>query len=75
MNAVRFTIAQRRVFYTIVTVVCVLIIIFTNNWFKHNSSESLIISAAASVQPVMLEIKEVYQQSHPQVNVTYNFGA
>ncbi|NMG11394.1 molybdate ABC transporter substrate-binding protein [Brasilonema sp. UFV-L1] len=39
------------------------------------SKANLLISAAASLKDAMEEIKTVYQQSKPNVNLTYNFGA
>lgn len=39
------------------------------------SKANLLISAAASLKDAMQEMKTVYQQSKPNVNLSYNFGA
>ncbi|NWF62491.1 MAG: molybdate ABC transporter substrate-binding protein [Fischerella sp.] len=39
------------------------------------SNTNLLVSAAASLKDVMEEIKTSYQQSQPNVNIRYNFGA
>jgi molybdate transport system substrate-binding protein len=39
------------------------------------ASTPLLISAAASLKEVMEEIKPLYQKSHSDVNLTFNFGA
>ena len=39
------------------------------------SNPSLLISAAASLKEVLEEIKPLYQQSKPNVNISYNFGS
>lgn len=39
------------------------------------SSTNLLVSAAASLKDAMEEIKPIYQQSKPNVNINYNFGA
>lgn len=39
------------------------------------SNGNLLVSAAASLKETMEEIKTVYQQSKPGVNINYNFGA
>lgn len=39
------------------------------------SNANILISAAASLKEAMEEIKPLYQQSKPNVNITYNFGA
>ncbi|MFN6571792.1 molybdate ABC transporter substrate-binding protein [Dendronalium sp. ChiSLP03b] len=36
---------------------------------------NLLVSAAASMKDVMEEIKPLYQQSKPNININYNFGA
>ncbi len=36
---------------------------------------TLLVSAAASLKEVLEEIKPLYQQSHPGIKLTYNFGA
>ncbi|MDM9383859.1 molybdate ABC transporter substrate-binding protein [Chlorogloeopsis sp. ULAP01] len=39
------------------------------------SNRELLVSAAASLKDVMEEIKPIYQQSKPNINIKYNFGA
>jgi len=39
------------------------------------SNGNLLVSAAASLKETMEEVKTVYQQSKPGVNINYNFGA
>ena len=39
------------------------------------SNTSLLISAAASLKDILEEIKPLYQQSKPNVNISYNFGS
>lgn len=39
------------------------------------SNTSLLVSAAASMKDALEEIKPVYQQSKPNANISYNFGA
>lgn len=39
------------------------------------ASTNLLISAAASLKDVMEEIKPLYQKTHTDVNLTFNFGA
>ena len=36
---------------------------------------TLLVSAAASLKEVLAEMKPLYQKSHPDVNLTFNFGA
>ena len=42
---------------------------------RQDSSAELIISAAASMQDVLNDIKTLYLKQHPQVNITFNFGS
>lgn len=39
------------------------------------SSTDLVISAAGSLKDALEEIKPLYQQTQPNINITYNFGA
>lgn len=39
------------------------------------SNANILVSAAASLKEALSEIKPLYQQSKPNVNITYNFGA
>jgi molybdate transport system substrate-binding protein len=39
------------------------------------SNTNLLVSAAASMKDVLEEIKPLYQQTQPNVNISYNFGA
>jgi molybdate transport system substrate-binding protein len=40
-----------------------------------DTSTNLLVSAAASLKDAMEEIKPLYKQSKPNVNISYNFGA
>ena len=53
----------------------ILIIFGQEFWLSSSSKINLIISAAASLQPMMEEIKIVYEQNHPDISLNYNFGA
>ena len=39
------------------------------------ANTTLLVSAAASLKEVLEEIKPLYHKSHPEVNLTFNFGA
>ncbi|BAZ80530.1 molybdenum ABC transporter periplasmic molybdate-binding protein [Sphaerospermopsis kisseleviana NIES-73] len=39
------------------------------------SNTNLLVSAAASLQEALEEIKPLYQQTNPNINITYNFGS
>lgn len=39
------------------------------------SNTNLLVSAAASLQDALEEIKPLYQQTNPNINITYNFGS
>ncbi len=39
------------------------------------SNTNLLVSAAASMKDALEEVKPIYQQSKPNVNISYNFGA
>ena len=53
----------------------ILIVIGNKVILNSGTQVNLIISAAASLQPMMDEIKIVYQQDYPHVILNYNFGA
>ncbi|MBD2139084.1 molybdate ABC transporter substrate-binding protein [Anabaena sp. FACHB-1237] len=40
----------------------------------NTTNSKLLISAASSLKEVMEEIKPIYQQNHPNVNINYNFA-
>lgn len=42
---------------------------------KQEKTVTLTVSAAASLKDSMNQIKELYKKEHPNVNITYNFGA
>ena len=42
---------------------------------QNSKSPELILSAAASLQNVLEEIKQLYLTKHPQTNITFNFGS
>ena len=42
---------------------------------KVSSPVQLTVSAAISLQEVLAEIKPIYQQAYPQVEIIYNFGS
>lgn len=47
----------------------------TNSNFQAASSSELVISAAASMQKVLQEIRTLYNQQHPQAKIVFNFGS
>ncbi|MDP5018400.1 molybdate ABC transporter substrate-binding protein [Anabaena sp. UHCC 0187] len=49
--------------------------ILTSSPVAAQSNTNLLISVAASLKDVMEEIKPLYQQSKPSVNISYNFGS
>ncbi len=66
------------VFFTTVLATFVLIIglpAITSDPVVAQSNTSLLISAAASLKDILEEIKPLYQQSKPNVNISYNFGS
>jgi len=42
---------------------------------ENRDSGKLIVSAAASMQDVLQEIKQLYLEKYPQANITFNFGS
>jgi molybdate transport system substrate-binding protein len=48
---------------------------FTPSAVVAQSNTNLLISAAASLKEALEEIKPLYQQTQPNVNISYNFGA
>ncbi len=48
---------------------------FTSSPVAAQSNTNLLISAAASLKEALEEIKPLYQQSKPNVNINYNFGS
>ncbi len=49
--------------------------VLTDSTVVAQSNSNLLVSAAASLKEAMEEIKTLYQQSKPGVNINYNFGA
>ncbi|MBW4445853.1 MAG: hypothetical protein KME22_17270 [Hassallia sp. WJT32-NPBG1] len=49
--------------------------LLTRSSVAAQSNSTLLISAAASLEDLMEEIKLLYQQAKPNVNINYNFGA
>jgi len=71
---------RRRILSLIGTVVASLLIATTLPTINPSpvtaqSNSTLLVSAAASLKEVLEEIKPLYQQSKPNTNVNYNFGA
>ena len=56
-------------------IVTVVIICCHHIFISQSSQFDLTISAAASLQPVMTEIKTVYEKNYHDVVLKYNFGA
>jgi molybdate transport system substrate-binding protein len=42
---------------------------------KRTDSKTVLVSAAASLKDVLLKVEPLFEQSHPGVKVTHNFGA
>jgi molybdate transport system substrate-binding protein len=75
-----FSTKRRRLMVLIATVLATVLIaislpILTPTAVEAQSNTNLLISAAASLKDVLEEIKPLYQQSQPNVKISYNFGA
>lgn len=75
-----FSVKRRRLIMSIVTALSTMLIAIslpslTSIPVVAQSNTSLLVSAAASMKDVLEEIKPLYQQSQPNVNITYNFGS
>jgi molybdate transport system substrate-binding protein len=70
----------RKILVFIATIITTLLLIIglpaiTSDPVVAQSNTSLLISAAASLKDILEEIKPLYQQSKPNVNISYNFGS
>jgi molybdate transport system substrate-binding protein len=70
----------RKILVFIATIITTLLLIIglpaiTSYPVVAQSNTSLLISAAASLKDILEEIKPLYQQSKPNVNISYNFGS
>jgi molybdate transport system substrate-binding protein len=70
----------RKILVFIATIITTLLLIIglpaiTSTPVVAQSNTSLLISAAASLKDILEEIKPLYQQSKPNVNISYNFGS
>jgi molybdate transport system substrate-binding protein len=75
-----FSLKRRRLMMSIaITLTTMLIAIsiptLTSTPVAAQSNNNLLVSAAASLQDVLEEIKPLYQQTNPNINITYNFGS
>ncbi|GAB1542034.1 molybdate ABC transporter substrate-binding protein [Scytonema sp. NUACC21] len=72
---------KRRQLFTFLSAACITLLLAIG--FKlivpspvvAQSNTNLLVSAAASLKEALEEIKSVYQQAKPNVNLSYNFGA
>ncbi len=76
----RLTMNRRQFFIALSAAVASLLLtiglpLLTDSTVVAQSNGNLLVSAAASLKDAMSEIKTVYQQSKPGVNINYNFGA
>ena len=70
----------RKILVFIATIITTLLLIIglpaiTSDPVVAQSNTSLLISAAASLKDILEEIKPLYQQSKPNVKISYNFGS
>ena len=75
-----FPIKRRKLLVLIATALATLLLvmglpILTSSPVSAQSNNNLLISAAASLKEALEEIKPLYQQSKPNVNINYNFGS
>nr|WP_174783462.1 molybdate ABC transporter substrate-binding protein [Dolichospermum sp. UHCC 0352] len=73
-------IKRRKLLVLIATALATLLLvmglpILTSSPVSAQSNNNLLISAAASLKEALEEIKPLYQQSKPNVNISYNFGS
>jgi molybdate transport system substrate-binding protein len=70
---------KRRIFAFIGTILATFLVTAGLKLFAPKSvvaqSSTILISAAASLKEALEEVKPLYKQTKPNVNVTYNFGA
>ncbi|MBK1990307.1 molybdate ABC transporter substrate-binding protein [Sphaerospermopsis aphanizomenoides BCCUSP55] len=75
-----FSVKRRKLILSIATALTTMLIAIglptlTSIPVVAQSNTNLLVSAAASLKEVLEEIKPLYQQSQPNVNISYNFGA
>ena len=75
-----FPIKRRKLLVLIATALATLLLAIglptvTPSPVSAQSNNNLLISAAASLKEALEEIKPLYQQSKPNVNINYNFGS
>jgi molybdate transport system substrate-binding protein len=75
-----FSVKRRRLMMSIATALTTMLIAIsipnlTSTPVAAQSNTDLLVSAAASMKDVLEEIKPLYQQTQPNVNIRYNFGA
>lgn len=70
---------KRQIFAFIGTIGATFILVAGLRLFSPNSvvaqSNTILVSAAASLKEALEEVKPLYKQTRPNVNITYNFGA
>jgi molybdate transport system substrate-binding protein len=74
------TVKRRQILVLIITALATLLLAIglptlTPSAVVAQSNTNLLISSAASLKEVLEEIKPLYQQSKPNVNISYNFGS
>ena len=75
-----FPIKRRKLLVLIATALATLLLAIglptvTSSPVSAQSNNNLLISAAASLKEALEELKPLYQQSKPNVNINYNFGS
>lgn len=70
---------KRQIIAFIGTILVTFLVTASLRFFAPNSvvaqSNTILVSAAASLKEALEEVKPLYKQTKPNVNVTYNFGA
>lgn len=70
---------KRQIFAFVGTILATFLVTAGLRLFAPNSvvaqSNTILVSAAASLKEALEEVKPLYKQTKPNVNVTYNFGA
>ena len=71
---------KREILAFVFTIVAVFILVISLRFFAAprvviQANTNLLISAAISLNNALEEVKPLYQQTKPNVNITYNFGA
>lgn len=75
-----FSVKRRRFMMSIATALTTMLVVvglptINSTPVAAQSNTTLLVSAAASLQDALEEIKPLYQQTNSNINVTYNFGA